>query len=348
MGTDSVRNTVRSSRNRGPPGSLLNDPQLASASPGGRPSRPVSTRFALLAGGLAAVVAAAVFFSYEEPWSLRGDNKLLLYPMTLDAFRQWMQASVPFWSNAQWGGFPLLADPTAGAFYFLNFIPYLLTPDPHYRAFDLATALHLGILVAGSVRLLGRFGACAGAACFGALLTLLAPHTLFWSGFLGGFVALAWWPWLMLAADALVESERLFSRSLVLGSGLLAAQQLAGHPELGLYSGAVATAWIVAKPSRLSLGARVGRASVSEDSCCRLHRSCRRRSSYRRSFGVREPRRSRSCRSSWRARCLWSIPESPQTRTMGSARSSARRRSRWRCGRRSAGRAGASSWQSSP
>jgi hypothetical protein len=221
----------------------------------------VSTRFALLAGGLAAVAAAAVFFSYEEPWSLRGDNKLLLYPMTLDAFRQWMQASVPFWSNAQWGGFPLLADPTAGSFYFLNFIPYLLTPDPHYRAFDLATALHVGILVAGTVRLLGRFGACAGAACFGAVLTLLAPHTLFWSGFLGGFVALAWWPWLMLAADALVESERLFSRSLVLGSGLLAAQQLAGHPELGLYSGAVATAWIVAKPSRLSLGARVGRAA---------------------------------------------------------------------------------------
>jgi hypothetical protein len=221
----------------------------------------VSTRFALLAGGLTAVAAAAVFFSYGEPWSLRGDNKLLLYPMTLDAFRQWMQASVPFWSNAQWGGFPLLADPTAGSFYFLNFIPYLLTPDPHYRAFDLATALHLGILVAGTVQLLGRFGACAGAACFGALLTLLAPHTLFWSGFLGGFVALAWWPWLMLAADSLVEEESLFSRSLVLGSGLLAAQQLAGHPELGLYSGAVATAWILAKPSRLSLGARLGRAA---------------------------------------------------------------------------------------
>lgn len=261
MGADSGSNTVRASRNRGPPGSLLTDPQLSSVSAGGRLSKPVSTRFALLAGGLAALAAAAVFFSYEEPWSLRGDNKLLIYPMTLDAFRQWMQASVPFWSNAQWGGFPLLADPTAGSFYFPNFIPYLLTPDPHYRAFDLATALHLGILVAGSVRLLGRFGACAVAACFGALLTLLAPHTLFWSGFLGGFVALAWWPWLMLAADALVESQRLLSRSLVLGSGLLAAQQLAGHPELGLYSGAVATAWIVAKPSRLSLRARIGRAA---------------------------------------------------------------------------------------
>jgi hypothetical protein len=240
----------------------LTDPQLSTALPGNGLSRPVSTRFALVAGGLTALAAAVVFLLHQEPWSLRGDNKLLIYPMTLDAFRQWMGAAVPFWSNAQWGGFPLLADPTAGVFYLLNFVPYLLTPDPHYRAFDLATALHAGILVAGTVKLLGRFGAGTGAACFGALLTLLAPHTLFWTGFLGGFAALAWWPWLMLAADGLARSERLLSPSLVLASLLLAAQQFAGHPELGLYSGSVATAWIVARPSQLSLAARVARAAT--------------------------------------------------------------------------------------
>jgi len=219
-------------------------------------------QFALLAGLVTVIVTTIVFFCYEEPWALRGDNKLLLFPMMLEAYEQWAAGHLPLWSTGQWTGFPSLTDPTAGTFYFLDFVPFLLTSHPHYRAFDLATALHTGIFVAGTVRLLGRLGAGPVAASFGATLTLMAPQTVWWSGFLGGFAALAWWPWVMVMADDVAKSERLLCGRLAAGSAMLAAQQLAGHPEMGLYTGGVAILWLVTRRSGLPLPARVARGFV--------------------------------------------------------------------------------------
>ena len=222
----------------------------------------MSSRFALLLGTVTAVAAALAFLSFDHPWALRGDNKLVLFPLTLDAYRQWMEGHIPFWSSGLWAGYPLLADCTAGALYLPHLLPFLLTPDPHLRAFDLSTALHLGILVTGTVRLLEHLGSTRLTATFAALLTLMAPHVLGWTHFQPGICALSWWPWVMLCAQRLSETERFSFGDATCGSACLALQVLAGYPELALYNGCFAAGWLLTNRKGVPLARRLSRVLV--------------------------------------------------------------------------------------
>ncbi|MFQ5514783.1 MAG: YfhO family protein [Myxococcota bacterium] len=215
-----------------------------------------------LAGGSVTLVLLALFLSLDEPWSLRGDNKLMIFPGMLEAWRQWVSGQLPVWTNGQWSGFPLLADPNLGSFYVPNLLMFLLTPAPHLRAFDVGTALHAGVLISGTITLLRRLGAGRAAACFGASLTLMLPQLLFWSSFLNAFSALAWLPWLVIMADACTSAPNLLSRPLVLGAGMLAAQQLSSYPEIGIYGGGLTVLWILLCGRGISLRQRVLRAGL--------------------------------------------------------------------------------------
>jgi hypothetical protein len=215
---------------------------------------------ALAAGALAALASGALFFSFERPWSLRGDNKLGILPMVAEAYRQWSEGRLPTWTNGQWGGFPLLADPQATALYPPNLLALALVPHPHLRALDLATALHFGLLAAGCVCLLVELGAGRRAALFGAALTLVTPQLLWWTSFLTAFEALCWWPWLFLAAERLTHPERKALREAILGSLALGAQVLAGYAEYAFYGGCVAGIWILCAASGLGFSERVRRA----------------------------------------------------------------------------------------
>ena len=218
-------------------------------------------RAALAAGVAAGTIAAAAFWSVGHPWTLRLDNAVVVFPMTLEAYRRWMAGEVPAWSNGLWAGFPLLAEPQTAGFYLPHLLPFWLTPDPHLRAFDLATALHAGILVAGIVRLLGELAAPPAVALFGGALALLAGEFQFWAaGFLPWLAAVSWWPWTLLAAERLAHAEAAFGRELVLGSATLAAQLLAGHPEPALYGAAFAGLWLVTRQAGLPLRRRLARA----------------------------------------------------------------------------------------
>jgi len=217
-------------------------------------------RAALVAGVAAGAIAAAAFWSVGHPWTLRFDNEVVVYPMTLEAYRRWMAGEVPAWSNGLWAGFPLLAEPQTAGFYVPHLLPFWLTPDPHLRAFDLATALHAGILVAGIVRLLGEFAAPPAVALFGGALALLSGEFQFWAaGFLPWLAAVSWWPWMLLAAERLAHPEAALGRALALGSATLAAQLLAGHPEPTLYGATFAGLWLVTRQAGLPLRRRLAR-----------------------------------------------------------------------------------------
>ncbi|MFP6622359.1 MAG: hypothetical protein VCC20_02685 [Myxococcota bacterium] len=214
-------------------------------------------------GLVAFAITTALFFSFDEPFALRGDNKLVHFPMKLDAWRQWTTGHIPFWSNGLWLGFPLLGDATTGAFYLPHALAFLVTPSPHLRAFDLAVAMHAGLLAAGSFGLLQRLGCGALASGFGALGVLLASHVLGWTAYLPGFSSLAWWPWVLVGADRVGRAPADSAlRAIVLASIPIAAQVLAGYPEMALYSGCIAAVWIVLTPAGAPLGHRLLRTAA--------------------------------------------------------------------------------------
>lgn len=199
----------------------------------------------LLGIGLAASAAALVFFlGLDEPFALRGDNKLVHFPMKLEAWRQWETGRLPQWTSGLWCGYPLLGDATTGVWYLPHWLAFALTPAPHLRAFDVAEAMHLGLLVAGSAALLRRLGCGVAACALGAALAPLASQVLAWTAYLPGFSSLAWWPWALLLADRLVDADAP-RRAIWLASLPIGAQVLAGYPEMALYSGCGAGAWLM-------------------------------------------------------------------------------------------------------
>ncbi len=207
---------------------------------------PRSLPLALGAGLVAIGVACAVFWSFDYPWTLRGDNKAVMFPMNLEAFRFWMSGRPPEWTDKIWAGFPLLADPTSMSLYWPNFVGFLLTPAPHFRAYDLATALHSGILVSGVVYLLRILGVRALASMLGGVLIFIAPmHVWYASSMITGYAPVTWWPWLLVAAE-LISRRGLSPGPLALGWVSLASCALV-YPEFALYGGTVAAAWLVTR-----------------------------------------------------------------------------------------------------
>jgi hypothetical protein len=213
-------------------------------------------------GAAVTLVIGALFLGLEHPWALQGEAKLALFPLMAAAFREWMAGHLPLWSNGLWAGYPLISDPLAGSFYLPHFLYFGLTPAPHFRAWDAGVALHAGLLAAGTVRLLGQLGVSRLASLFGTALVLLTPQMMFWSNYFPGFVAAAWWPWMMLSVERLARPStgwRRTLRSVVLTSLCFAAQVFAGYPELAVYSACVAGLWILTTRSGVSVRQRIGR-----------------------------------------------------------------------------------------
>jgi hypothetical protein len=214
----------------------------------------------LATGGTAFLIVAAFFYSFEAPWTLRGDNMVALFPMNLGAYQSWLHGYAPEWSGGLWAGFPLLSDPTSGSLYWPNF-PFFWLASDSLRAYDLSTAFHAALLTAGSVRLLQALGASPTAALFGGLLSLLAPtQQWFAAAILHSYSPLAWWPWLFLAAERLSRpATRAWGTAMWLAWLALASQGL-WYPEFALYSGVLALLWLLTRNNGLPFRHRLGRA----------------------------------------------------------------------------------------
>ncbi len=215
-------------------------------------------RETLAVGVATAVLLLAAMLPSERPWTLRDDNSRMFLPLTVEAVRLWSRGTIPHWTDGVWSGYPLIGDPTAGAFYLPNLPIVWAAGEPPVRAFDITFALHLGLLVAGAYRLLGLLGAGRPARLVGALLTLLTPFP-HWTGmnFVPVTAAYAWWPWALGAAEELARaSTPRFGRALVAGWIAIAAQVLLGMPEQMLYCALLVAAWLLTRRGGLGVGER--------------------------------------------------------------------------------------------
>jgi hypothetical protein len=206
----------------------------------------VSWRWALGAGIAWAAVSAILMTALDRPATLGLDNATSIFPLTLEAFRSWTAGRLPEWTDLFWGGAPLIGHGLGGALYLPHGVAFLRTPSPHLRAFDLAAAMHTGWMVGGTVVLLGELGVASWVALAGASLTALSAFVA-WTAiaWLPGFVSLAWWPWLMVAAERLARRPTGIGGPLLLGWVALAAQVHAGFPEHAFYGGIIAAGWVM-------------------------------------------------------------------------------------------------------
>ncbi|HWC96438.1 MAG TPA: hypothetical protein VG456_06810 [Candidatus Sulfopaludibacter sp.] len=160
------------------------------------------------------------------------------------------QGRIPFWTPFPWAGYPLLADPQAGAWYPLNWPFFLVGVLPHTLVVE--HWLHALLACLGAyflaLRLLRRTDA--------AVLTGLCYGL---SGFFAGHSShtvmlqcAAWMPWILLAFSRALESRPL--RYIALGALAAGAMILGGHFQTILYGflalGLFAVAYAVAAPKR--------------------------------------------------------------------------------------------------
>src|SRR5437867_496343 len=104
-------------------------------------------------GLLASVATGAAMWCSPTPWTLTLDAGVSFLGQTVPAFRSWAAGVVPAWTDLLWGGFPLLAEPTTAALYPPHAIAFVATLNAPLRFFDVALALHVGLLAAGSAML---------------------------------------------------------------------------------------------------------------------------------------------------------------------------------------------------
>lgn len=236
------------------------------------PARGAPTTHALAHAFAAGVVGMLLVLGFFATWThrtgeslpLAGDNQLMQFPITYEAYRGWSEGRIPEWTTRIWSGYPLLADPIGGPLYIPHLVAFALTPPPHFWAYELTTAFHSGLFVAGAVFLLRLLGAGVAAATFGGVLFLFAPFSHQWAVHLiPQHAALAYWPWLFAAAERLRASDTSAVGGFAwLGWVGLAGQIMGGYPEFAVYSGLVAALWMVALPSRRPLSSRILRVTT--------------------------------------------------------------------------------------
>lgn len=145
---------------------------------------------------------------------------------------QWLHRGVvPYWTELLQGGYPLYAESQAGATYPLRLLHAL--PIAPWTVLAWTVVLHLAWAGTGLYLYLRAQGLRSRAAflaglAFAASTTLLARHQ-----HTNVLEAVSWWPWLLLAADHAVRSNRA-AAWLALGAatGLMA---MCGHAQFVVY-----------------------------------------------------------------------------------------------------------------
>jgi hypothetical protein len=218
----------------------------------------------MLAGCITTLAAGVAMWSSPGPWTFGLDTGGVFLGQTVPAFRTWFAGGVPEWSDMLWGGFPLIGDCTSAALYPLHVIPYLATLTAPLWFFDVAFALHLGIFAAGSATLVRRLGASAGGTALAGLLAAFAPHAHYQAIVsFPVFGAMAWWPWALVAAEALSHrATPVFGGAMALGWVTLALQVLVGVPEQASHCAAAVTVWLLVRRGGLRLTERIVRIAV--------------------------------------------------------------------------------------
>lgn len=166
---------------------------------------------------------------------------------------------IPQWNPHIFSGIPMVGELQSGVFYPLNLIllPFALT-----TALNLHVALHTWLLGAGML-FWTRHRGFHPLACFSAsaVVMLAGPVTLHvYAGHLMNLAAMAWAPFLFLAADRIFHAE--FRKGILLGSAAMAAQIFTGQAQYVYYSGIALGIYcllrLASEPGRLKAMAALG------------------------------------------------------------------------------------------
>ncbi len=161
----------------------------------------------------------------------RGDTFFYIYPYWEHRARALLAGQLPLWNPYLFMGAPFLANPQAGVLYPLN---WPLAPFVAPTAVKIAIIAHTLIAAAGAFKLARRaLNLTSIAATLAALLFALGGHLTGKVEQVNQLQALAWMPWLLLAAHRQVtgSSVRERTRAGLVLAGLLALQLLAGHTQ---------------------------------------------------------------------------------------------------------------------
>ena len=167
----------------------------------------------------------------------RGDTLFYIYPYWEHRARAFLSGQIPLWHPYIFMGSPFLANPQAGVLYPLN---WLLTPFSTTNAVKVAIITHLWIAAFGTYKLaLHSLGISKSAAVVAALLFALGGHMTAKVEQVNQLQALAWLPWILLAAHRMIDNikthNKLVQSGLIL-SILIGLQLLSGHTQSSFIS----------------------------------------------------------------------------------------------------------------
>ncbi len=202
---------------------------------------------------IVALPAAILLFFHRLAFSGlilgRGDPLLYFYPYWHAAARTLFEAGrMPLWNSSLFMGAPFLANSQAGLLYPLNWPVWAMLPTPY--AVSGSILLHL--LIAG-------WGAyLAARRCYGLSVTGALPAGLLFA--LGGYLTaqvehvnqlqgLAWLPWYFAAwgdGSAIAGERRSRLRLVIMWSGIVTLQFLAGHTQSFFISLTGFSTWLLA------------------------------------------------------------------------------------------------------
>jgi predicted membrane protein len=196
----------------------------------------------------ALVIASAVLLllwklAFTNLILARGDTFFYIYPYWEHRARELLAGQLPLWNPYLFMGAPFLANPQAGVLYPLN---WPLAPFAAPTAVKIAIITHTLIAAAGVFKLAQRaLNLTSAAATLAALLFALGGHLTGKMEQVNQLQALAWMPWLLLAAHRQVtgSSARERTRAGLVLAGLLALQLLAGHTQTTFITLLAAALW---------------------------------------------------------------------------------------------------------
>ena len=167
----------------------------------------------------------------------RGDTLLYIYPYWEHRARVLLSGQIPLWNPYIFMGSPFLANPQAGVLYPPN---WFITPFSTTNAVKIAIVTHLWIAAFGTYKLaLHSLGISKSAAVVAALLFALGGHMTAKVEQVNQLQALAWLPWILLAAHKMIHSIKTHNnlvRSGLILSILIGLQLLSGHTQSSFIS----------------------------------------------------------------------------------------------------------------
>jgi len=163
-------------------------------------------------------------------------NVYPLYGYTAEHYRDGLNLH---WNPYQFAGFPVTANPQAAVFYPATWGLWLIVDlfgVSVPRVIGWLVALHTMIGAVGMARLTRAHGAHALGGAVAGVIFVVGGWWIarIYAGHYTMLTAVAWVPWLLLAYQATLQTERW--RSSLAPMGLLGLMCLAGHPQMVLYA----------------------------------------------------------------------------------------------------------------